>query len=67
MNFDQLIGRHLRLKQEPSVAYSTLPCNTGRINRLGVDLAFTARAIQSIRISWDERSGTRPRELTAAR
>ena len=38
MNLDQSIGQYLRLKQELGRAYSTLPWNNGRLNRLTVDL-----------------------------
>ena len=39
MNIEQQIGRYSRLKDELVVAYSSLPWNMGRIERLNHDLA----------------------------
>ena len=62
MNLDQSIGQYLRLKQELGRAYSTLPWNNGRLNRLTVDLASAEQAIRIARVSADqcaaERSST---------
>lgn len=54
MNLDQSIGQYLRLKQELALAYSVLPWNDGRINRLTVDLACAEHAIRIARVSGDQ-------------
>lgn len=49
MNLEQLIGRYLRLKEELSVAYSALPWNVKRIDRLAREIASTEHAIRALR------------------
>ena len=41
----QLTGRYLRLRQELAAAYSSVPWNTGHIDRLADDLVATERDI----------------------
>jgi hypothetical protein len=45
MDLEQLIGRHFRLQQELGIAYSAVPWQTGRIDRLTNELAATEREI----------------------
>jgi hypothetical protein len=49
MNLDQLTGRQFRLKRELALAYSELPWNTGRIDRLHDELALTEAQISAAR------------------
>jgi hypothetical protein len=39
MSVDQLTGRYFRLRNELAVAYSSVPWNTGHIDRLTNELA----------------------------
>ena len=48
MNFEQLTGRCLRLRQELLAAYSSSPRNGGRIARLSDELASIEREIAAI-------------------
>ena len=48
MDLQQLAGRCFRLKQELATAYSVVPWNTGRIDRLTDDLAATEREIAAV-------------------
>jgi hypothetical protein len=48
MDLQQLTGRCFRLKQELATAYSVVPWNTGRIDRLTDDLASAEREIAGI-------------------
>ena len=50
MDIEQLMGRYFRLQQELSVAYSMVPWQTGRIDRLANDLAATEREIAVLRL-----------------
>ena len=43
MNSDQLTGRYWRLQHELSVAYGSVPWNTGHIDRLIDELSATER------------------------
>ena len=49
MNLDQMIGRYLRLKEELAGAYSTIPWNVPRIDRLAREIASTEHAIHALR------------------
>ena len=49
MTLAQLTGRHFRLRQELALAYSSLPWNTRRIDRLSKDIACTDRDIAGAR------------------
>ena len=51
MNLEQLIGRYLRLKEELGVAYSAVPWNVRRIDRLAREIAATEHAIRALRSS----------------
>ena len=48
MNFEQLTGRYLRLKEELSIAYAVQPWQSARIDRLTNDLASTERDIAAM-------------------
>lgn len=48
MDLEQLKGRYFRLQQELSIAYSTVPWNSGRIDRLARDIAAAERAIAAL-------------------
>ena len=47
MEFDQLAGRYIRLKQELAAAYSALPWRDGHIDRLADDLASIERQLSA--------------------
>lgn len=47
MEFDQLTGRYIRLKQELAAAYSALPWRDGHIDRLADDLASIERQLSA--------------------
>jgi hypothetical protein len=49
MELMQLTGKHLRLQWELEAAYSKLPWETARIDRLTNDLAVTERQIAALR------------------
>lgn len=49
MNLVQLTGRQFRLKRELACAYSELPWNTGRIERLTGELAATELQLAAAR------------------
>ena len=49
MELDQLIRRFHRLQRELVVVSSTVPRQTGRINRLLTELAASEREIQALR------------------
>jgi hypothetical protein len=51
MNLEQLIGRYLRLKEELGIAYSAVPWNVRRIDRLAREIASTEHAIRALRSS----------------
>lgn len=51
MELDQLIRRFHRLQRELVVVSSTVPRQTGRINRLLTELAGSEREIQALRSS----------------
>ena len=51
MNLEQLIGRYLRLKEELGIAYSAVPWNVRRIDRLAREIAATEHAIRALRAS----------------
>jgi hypothetical protein len=46
MNLEQLNGQYLRLKRELTLAYTTSPWNSGRIQRLTDELTRTEREIE---------------------
>jgi hypothetical protein len=48
MDLEQLTGRYFRLQQELASAYSAIPWNHGRIDRLARDLASTEREIAAM-------------------
>ena len=48
MNFEQLTGRCLRLRQELLAAYGSSPRNGGRITRLSDELGAIEREIAAI-------------------
>lgn len=52
MTLAQLTGRHFRLRQELAAAYSSLPWNTRRIDRLSKDIASTDRDIAGARAGY---------------
>ena len=62
VNQGQLMGQHLRLKRELSMAHRTLPLNNGRINRLIVDLASSEQAIKDVR-ACPQRAGDAARPM----
>ena len=45
MQFEQLMGRYFRLKQELAIAYREQPWHGARIDRLADDLASAEREI----------------------
>jgi hypothetical protein len=45
MNIRQLSGRHLRLRRELAIAYSSLPWNAGYIDRLANELSSAEREL----------------------
>jgi hypothetical protein len=49
MELMQLTGKHLRLQWELEAAYSKLPWETARIDRLTNDLAVTERQIAALK------------------
>ena len=51
MTLAQLTGRHFRLRQELAAAYSALPWNTRRIDRLSKDIARTDWDIAGVQAS----------------
>jgi hypothetical protein len=51
MNLEQLIGRYLRLKEELGAAYSMVPWNVRRIDRLAREITATEHAIRALRAS----------------
>ena len=48
MDLEQLTGRYFRLQQELAIAYSVVPWNSRRIDRLARDLAAAERAIAAL-------------------
>ena len=48
MDLEQLKGRYCRLQHELAAAYSAVPWNSGRIERLARDLAAAERAIAAL-------------------
>jgi hypothetical protein len=46
MNLEQLRGRHVRLREELVAAASSVPWNTGHVDRLSVELAAVERQLQ---------------------
>ena len=52
----QLMGRYRRLQKELAVAYSMVPWQMGRINRLVNDLAVTEREIAAPQPVYERRS-----------
>ena len=48
MDLEQLTGRYFRLQQELATAYSAVPWNSGRIDRLTRDLVSTEREIAAL-------------------
>ena len=60
MDLEQLTGRYFRLQQELAIAYSVVPWNSGRIDRLARDLAAAERAIAAM-TSADRRPPIHPR------
>lgn len=52
MNIEQLAGRCLRLRQELAVAYSSVPWNTGLIDRLTDELAATERGMAAASLGY---------------
>lgn len=67
MTLAQLTGRHYRLRQELSAAYSALPWNTRRIDRLSRDIARTDWDIAGVQASAaaDEQPVLRPQSSHA--
>jgi hypothetical protein len=49
MKLEQLMGQYFRLKQDLSVAYTTYPWHSARINRLANDLSRVEREIAAQR------------------
>lgn len=45
MNIEQMMGRYQRLRQELSIAYNQQPWQSGRIDRLTLELAQVEREI----------------------
>jgi hypothetical protein len=49
MKLEQLMGRYFRLKQDLSVAYTTYPWRSARIDRLADELSRVEREIAAQR------------------
>ena len=49
MNVEQLIGRHLRLREEVALAASSVPWNAGHVDRLTAELVAVEHQLEMVR------------------
>jgi hypothetical protein len=53
MNLEQLIGRHLRLREELAIAASSVPWNSGHVDRITAELNAVEAEIAALQAHTD--------------